>query len=212
MNCFKFDDKKSYLQAVKSLSNKNIELERLSISNLLAHIQYEYNTFRSNLFVNYISKACDLVNSNNESLIKVQFKTLLIDCINDATKFTERFKQYKEYNESNNYLPIEPPSTEIALQMIVNDYDRITNSNETGYLDMLKSIANFSIAYSNIVLHKLYNVTLVNTDAICTLEDSFNFYFGGPNDTGKIDYKYSVERFWRSIDSYIDNLEHTYLD
>ena len=210
MNCFKFDDKNSYLDAVKSLSNEEIELERLSISNLLAQIQYDYNMFRSNLFVNYISKAYELAKSNDESFIKTQFKKLLIDCIGDANKFAERLNQYKEYDDSNNYFPIEPPSTELALEIIGADCDRIINSSESGYLDMLKSIINYSINYPGIVLYKLYKIRLIDKSTINTFKSTSNLIFAGPDEKGEIDYKYASNRFWHQMMSNIDTIEHCY--
>ncbi len=208
MNCLNFIDEKSYLEAVNALSDEEVDLERINISNLVNRIKFDYNMFRSNLYSKYISKATKLLKSKDDELIKEEYKRLLKASFNYAVKVNDSIKEYSKFNDASNEFNIdEAISRDSSIQLIKESYEKIQNEAERGYLDMLKDLINYVINFSGISLYKIYDVKLLKNEFLKTFDNAPKFAFGGVDTNDNIDYRYSLKRYIYQIPFDIDFIE-----
>ena len=98
MNYLNFQNKQSFLNHIKTLSDEDIALQRKTISKLLEVIKYDYNLFRSNLYSTFIFKAKKLSSTEDESNGLYKYQRLLKFSFRYAYKVNKSLNKYEQFN------------------------------------------------------------------------------------------------------------------
>ena len=197
MNCLDFNDKKTYMDFVQNLSDKDIILQRKLMSNLLDLIKTKYQTLISDIHQNIIG-SCDNIlemhniddaNSNFKKLLSEVFKTFHIS----KTMFLD-LKNYSNYvcNDSDY-------SRDDSIQIIDKTYNELISEDENGVYDKCISLLNLIINQSAIFMYRLYNVALLDEKELKPFLSAPKALFGGLNEKGEPDLKYSIQKYIHQI-------------
>ena len=208
MNCFNFNNKQSYMDYVQSLSDGDIILQRKLMSNLLDDLKSKYNDLKLYIELNVIPTLKVINRKRNVSEGNEYFKQALEDFFDMYLCDEEYLKILKDYSYSvrddSEY------SREDSVQIIENTYNQITSEDGSGIYDKCLSLLNLLINQSAIVMYKLYNVALLNEEELKPFLTSPKFLFGGLNDKGEPDLKYSVRKYIYQIQFFIKFVENNF--
>lgn len=189
---------------VQSLSDEEIILQRKSISNLLETIKFDYNMFRSNLYVEIISKANKLLGKEDKSNVSNEFKELLKKAFDYSYKLKSSFNKYSLmdrplFNDGEF-------TREESIKQIEFCYNKILhNDSEKGYFNLFDGLLNLVMNQSAIMLYRLYSITLLDDDRIT--QDYPYVLFGGKDKNGNIDYEFALAKYIYHLTSDIDFVE-----
>ena len=208
MNCFNFNNKQSYMDYVQSLSDGDIILQRKLMSNLLDDLKSKYNDLKLNIELNVIPTLKIINRKRNVSEGNEYFKQALEDFFDMYLCDEEYLQSLKNYSYSvsddSEY------SREDSVQIIENTYNQITSEDGSGVYDKCLSLLNLLINQSAIVMYKLYNVALLNEEELKPFLTAPKFLFGGLNEKGEPDLKYSVRKYIYQIQYFIKFVENNF--
>lgn len=120
----------------------------------------------------------------------------------------EYLKNLNDY--SNSVRDDSEYSREDSIQIIENTYNQITSEDESGLYDKCLSLLNLIINQSAIVMYRLYNVALLNEEESKPFLTAPKVLFGGLNEKGEPDFKYSVRRYMYQIQFDIKFVENNF--
>lgn len=209
MNCFNFNNKQSYMDYVQSLSDGEIILQRKLMSNLLEKIQFEYNYIKTDIEIAVIPFLRKIINTKDISKANECFKKALEHNFNNFLRYKTTIScDLNEY--SNSVRDDSEYSREDSIQNIENTYNQITSEDESGVYDNCLSLLNLIINQSAIVMYRLYNVALLNEEELKPFLTAPKVLFGGLNEKGEPDLKYSVRRYMYQIQFDIKFVENNF--
>ena len=178
---------------VQSLSDGDIILQRKLMSNLLDDLKFKYNDLKLNIELNVIPTLKIINRKRNVSEGNEYFKQALEDFFDMYLCDEEYLQSLKNYSYSvsddSEY------SREDSVQIIENTYNQITSEDGSGVYDKCLSLLNLLINQSAIVMYRLYNVALLNEEELKPFLTAPKFLFGGLNEKGEPDLKYSVRKY-----------------
>ena len=193
---------------VQSLSDGDIILQRKLMSNLLDDLKSKYNDLKLNIELNVIPTLKIINRKRNVSEGNEYFKQALEDFFDMYLCDEEYLQSLKNYSYSvsddSEY------SREDSIQIIENTYNQITSEDGCGVYDKCLSLLNLLINQSAIVMYKLYNVALLNEEELKPFLTSPKFLFGGLNEKGEPDLKYSVRKYIYQIQFFIKFVENNF--
>lgn len=208
MNCFNFNNKQSYMDYVQSLSDGDIILQRKLMSNLLDDLKSKYNDLKLYIELNVIPTLKVINRKRNVSEGNEYFKQALEDFFDMYLCDEEYLQSLKNYSYSvsddSEY------SREDSVQIIENTYNQITSEDGSGIYDKCLSLLNLLINQSAIVMYKLYNVALLNEEELKPFLTAPKFLFGGLNEKGEPDLKYSVRKYIYQVQFFIKFVENNF--
>ena len=208
MNCFNFNNKQSYMDSVQSLSDGDIILQRKLMSNLLDELKSRYHDVKLNIELTVIPTLKAIIRKRNISEGNEYFKQVLEDFFDIHSWDKEYLKNLKNYSNSardDSYY-----SREDSIQIIENTYNQITSEDESGVYDKCLSLLNLIVNQSAIVMYRLYNVALLNEEELKPFLTAPKVLFGGLNEKGEPDLKYSVRRYMYQIQFDIKFVENNF--
>ena len=206
MNCFNFNNKQAYMDYVQSLSDGEIILQRKLMSNLFEKIQSEYNYIKTDIEIAVIPFLRKIINTKDISKANECFKKALEHNFNNFLRYKTTIScNLNEYSDS--VRDDSEHSREDSIQIIENTYNQITSEDENGVYDKCLSLLNLIINQSAIVMYRLYNVALLNEEELRPFLTAPKVLFGGLNEKGEPDLKYSVKRYLYQIKFDIDFVE-----
>ena len=208
MNCFNFNNKQSYMDYVQSLSDGDIILQRKLMSNLLDELKSRYHDVKLNIELTVIPTLKAIIRKRNISEGNEYFKQVLEDFFDMHSCDKEYLKNLKNY--SNSVCDDSEYSREDSIQIIENTYNQITSEDESGVYDKCLSLLNLIINQSAIVMYRLYNVALLNEEELKPFLTAPKVLFGGLNEKGEPDLKYSVRRYMYQIKFDIKFVENNF--
>lgn len=208
MNCFNFNNKQSYMGYVQSLSDGDIILQRKLMSNLLNDLKSKYHDVKLNIELTVIPTLKAINRKRNVSIGNEYFKHALEDFFHMYLCDLEYLKSLKNY--SNSVRDDSEYSRENSVQIIENTYNQITFEDGSGVYDKCLSLLNLLINQSAIVMYILYNVALLNEEELKPFLTSPKFLFGGLNEKGEPDLKYSVRKYIYQIQFFIKFVENNF--
>ena len=193
---------------VQSLSDGDIILQRKLMSNLLDDLKFKYNDLKLNIELNVIPTLKIINRKRNVSEGNEYFKQALEDFFDMYLCDEEYLQSLKNYSYSvsddSEY------SREDSVQIIENTYNQITSEDGSGVYDKCLSLLNLLINQSAIVMYKLYNVALLNEEELKPFLTAPKFLFGGLNEKGEPDLKYSVRKYIYQIQYFIKFVENNF--
>ncbi len=196
-NCFNFNNKQSYMDYIQTLSDEDIILQRKLMSNLLDDIQSRYHDIKSNIELNIIPTLKKIIRKRNISEGNECFKQILEDSFNMSIRDEDYLKSLNSY--SNFIRDDANCSRDESIQIIENTYNQITSEDKSGVYDKCLSLVTLIINQSAIYMYKLYNVALLNEEGLKPFLAAPKNFFGGLNDNGEPDLKYSVRKYMYQI-------------
>lgn len=205
MNCFNFNNKQSYMDYVQSLTDGDIILQRKLMSNLLDDLKSRYHDVKLNIELTVIPTLKAIIRKRNISEGNEYFKQVLEDFFDMHLCDKEYLKNLKDY--SNSVRDDSEYSREDSIQIIENTYNQITSEDESGVYDKCLSLLNLVINQSAIVMYRLYNVALLNEEELKPFLSAPKVLFGGLDENGNPDLKYTVKRYLYQIKFDIDFVE-----
>lgn len=205
MNCFNFNNKQSYMDYVQSLSDGDIILQRKLMSNLLDELKSRYHDVKLNIELTVIPTLKAIIRKRNISEGNEYFKQVLEDFFDMHSCDKEYLKNLKNY--SNSVRGDSEYSREDSIQIIENTYNQITSEDESGVYDKCLSLLNLVINQSAIVMYRLYNVALLNEEELKPFLTAPKVLFGGLDENGNPDLKYTVKKYLYQIKFDIDFVE-----
>ena len=209
MNCFNFNNKQSYMDHVQSLSNGEIILQRKLMSNLLEKIQSEYNYIKTDIEIAVIPFLRKIINTKDISKANEYFKKALEHNFNNFLRYKTTVScDLNEY--SNSARDDSEHSREDSIQIIEDTYNQITSEDESGVYDKCLSLLNLIINQSAIVMYRLYHVALLDEEELKPFLTAPKVLFGGLNEKGEPDLKYSVRRYMYQIQFDIKFVENNF--
>lgn len=208
MNCFNFNNKQSYMDFVQSLSDRDIILQRKLMSNLLDDLKSRYHDVKSNIELTVIPTLKAIIRKRNISEGNEYFKQVLEDFFDLHLCDKEYLKNLKDY--SNSVRDDFEYSREDSIQIIKNTYNQITSEDESGVYDKCLSLLNLIINQSAIVMYRLYHVALLDEEELKPFLTAPKVLFGGLNEKGEPDLKYSVRRYMYQIQFDIKFVENDF--
>lgn len=182
---------------VQSLSDGDIILQRKLMSNLLDDLKSRYHDVKLNIELTVIPTLKAIIRKRNISQGNEYFKQVLEDFFDMHLCDKEYLKNLKDY--SNSVRDDSEYSREDSIQIIENTYNQITSEDESGVYDKCLSLLNLIINQSAIVMYRLYNVSLLNEEELKPFLTAPKVLFGGLNEKGEPDLKYSVRRYMYQI-------------
>lgn len=206
MNCFSFDNKQSFMDYVQSLSDGDIILQRKLMSNLLDDLKSKYHDVKLNIELTVIPTLKAINRKRKISIGNEYFKQALEDFFHMYLCDLEYLKSLKNY--SNSVRDDSEYSRENSVQIIENTYNQITSEDGSGVYDKCLSLLNLLINQSAIVMYRLYNVALLNEEELKPFLTAPKFLFGGLNEKGEPDLKYSVRKYIYQIQFFIKFVEN----
>ena len=208
MNCFSFNNKQSYMDYVQSLSDGDIILQRKLMSNLLDDLKSRYHDVKLNIELTVIPTLKAIIRKRNISEGNEYFKQVLEDFFDMHLCDKEYLKNLNDY--SNSVRDDSEYSREDSIQIIENTYNQITSEDESGVYDKCLSLLNLIINQSAIVMYRLYNVALLSEEELKPFLTAPKVLFGGLNEKGEPDLKYSVRRYMYQIQFDIKFVENDF--
>ena len=208
MNCFNFNNKQSYMDYVQSLTDGDIILQRKLMSNLLDDLKSRYHDVKLNIELTVIPTLKAIIRKRNISEGNVYFKQVLKDFFDMHLCDKEYLKNLKDY--SNSVRDDSEYSREDSIQIIENTYNQITSEDESGVYDKCLSLLNLIINQSAIVMYRLYRVALLDEEELKPFLTVPKVLFGGLNEKGEPDLKYSVRRYIYQIQFDIKFVENNF--
>ena len=208
MNCFNFNNKQSYMDYVQSLSDGDIILQRKLMSNLLDDLKSKYHNVKLNIELTVIPTFKAIIRKRNVSEGNERFKQVLEDLFHMHSCDLEYLKSLKNY--SNSVRDDSEYSREDSIQIIKNTYNQITSEDRSGVYDKCLYLLNLIINQSAVVMYKLYNVALLNEEELKQFLTAPKFLFGGLNEKGEPDLKYSVRKYIYQIQYFIKFVENNF--
>ena len=205
MNCFNFNNKQSYMDYVQSLTDGDIILQRKLMSNLLDDLKSRYHDVKLNIELTVIPTLKAIIRKRNISEGNEYFKQVLEDFFDMHLCDKEYLKNLKDY--SNSVRDDSEYSREDSIQIIENTYNQITSEDESGVYDKCLSLLNLIINQSAIVMYRLYNVALLDEEELKPFLSAPKVLFGGLDENGNPDLKYTVKRYLYQIKFDIDFVE-----
>lgn len=190
---------------VQSLSDRDIILQRKLMSNLLDDLKSRYHDVKSNIELTVIPTLKAIIRKRNISEGNEYFKQVLEDFFDLHLCDKEYLKNLKDY--SNSVRDDFEYSREDSIQIIKNTYNQITSEDESGVYDKCLSLLNLIINQSAIVMYRLYNVALLNEEELKPFLSAPKVLFGGLDENGNPDLKYTVKRYLYQIKFDIDFVE-----
>lgn len=193
---------------VQSLSDGDIILQRKLMSNLLDDLKSKYNDLKLYIELNVIPTLKVINRKRNVSEGNEYFKQALEDFFDMYLCDEEYLQSLKNYSYSvsddSEY------SREDSVQIIENTYNQITSEDGSGIYDKCLSLLNLLINQSAIVMYKLYNVALLNEEELKPFLTAPKFLFGGLNEKGEPDLKYSVRKYIYQVQFFIKFVENNF--
>lgn len=193
---------------VQSLSDGDIILQRKLMSNLLDDLKSKYHDVKLYIELNVIPTLKVIIRKRNISIGNEYFKQALEDFFDMYLCDLEYLKSLKNYSyyvrDDSEY------SREDSVQIIENTYNQITSEDGSGVYDKCLSLLNLLINQSAIVMYKLYNVALLNEEELKPFLTAPKFLFGGLNEKGEPDLKYSVRKYIYQIQYFIKFVENNF--
>ena len=208
MNCFNFNNKQSYMDYVQSLTDGDIILQRKLMSNLLDDLKSRYHDVKLNIELTVIPTLKAIIRKRNISEGNEYFKQVLEDFFDMHLCDKEYLKNLKDY--SNSVRDDSEYSREDSIQIIENTYNQITSEDESGVYDKCLSLLNLIINQSAIVMYRLYRVALLDEEELKPFLTAPKVLFGGLNEKGEPDLKYSVRRYMYQIQFDIKFVENDF--
>lgn len=208
MNCFNFNNKQSYMDYVQSLSDGDIILQRKLMSNLLDDLKSRYHDVKLNIELTVIPTLKAIIRKRNIYEGNEYFKQVLEDFFDMHLCDKEYLKNLKDY--SNSVRDDSEYSREDSIQIIENTYNQITSEDESGVYDKCLSLLNLIINQSAIVMYRLYNVALLDEEELKPFLTAPKVLFGGLNEKGEPDLKYSIRRYMYQIQFDIKFVENDF--
>ena len=190
------------------ISDGDIILQRKLISNLLDDLKSKYHDVKLNIELTVIPTLKAINRKRNISIGNEYFKQALEDFFHMYLCDLEYLKSLKNY--SNSVRDDSEYSRENSVQIIENTYNQITSEDGSGVYDKCLSLLNLLINQSAIVMYILYNVALLNEEELKPFLTSPKFLFGGLNEKGEPDLKYSVRKYIYQIQFFIKFVENNF--
>lgn len=190
---------------VQSLTDGDIILQRKLMSNLLDDLKSRYHDVKLNIELTVIPTLKAIIRKRNISEGNEYFKQVLEDFFDMHLCDKEYLKNLKDY--SNSVRDDSEYSREDSIQIIENTYNQITSEDESGVYDKCLSLLNLVINQSAIVMYRLYNVALLNEEELKPFLTAPKVLFGGLDENGNPDLKYTVKRYLYQINFDIDFVE-----
>lgn len=193
---------------VQSLSEGDIILQRKLMSNLLDDLKSKYYDVKLNIELTVIPTLKAIIRKRNISKGNEYFKQVLDDLFHMHSCDLEYLKSLKNY--SNSVRDDSEYSKEDSIQIIENTYNQITSEDGSGVYDKCLSLLNLIINQSAVVMYRLYNVALLNEEELKPFLTAPKFLFGGLNEKGEPDLKYSVRKYIYQIQFFIKFVENNF--
>lgn len=193
---------------VQSLSDGDIILQRKLMSNLLDDLKSRYHDVKLNIELTVIPTLKAIIRKRNISEGNEYFKQVLEDFFDMHLCDKEYLKNLKDY--SNSVRDDFEYSREDSIQIIENTYNQITSEDESGVYDKYLSLLNLIINQSAIVMYRLYHVALLDEEELKPFLTAPKVLFGGLNEKGEPDLKYSVRRYMYQIQFDIKFVENNF--
>ncbi len=193
---------------VQSLSDGDIILQRKLMSNLLDDLKSKYYDIKLNIELSVIPTLKSIARKRSLSAGNLYFKQALENFFSMHSCDKEYLKSLKNY--SNSARDDSEYSKEDSIQIIENTYNQITSEDESGVYDKCLSLLNLIINQSAIVMYRLYNVALLDEEELRPFLTAPKVLFGGLNEKGEPDLKYSVRRYMYQIQFDIKFVENNF--
>ena len=193
---------------VQSLSDGDIILQRKLMSNLLDNLKSKYHDVKLNIELTVIPTLKAIIRKRNVSEGNEHFKQVLEDLFHMHSCDLEYLKSLKNY--SNSVRDDSEYSREDSIQIIKNTYNQITSEDRSGVYDKCLYLLNLIINQSAVVMYKLYNVALLNEEELKPFLTAPKFLFGGLNEKGEPDLKYSVRKYIYQIQFFVKFVENNF--
>ena len=198
MNLFNFNNKQSYMDFVQTLSDEELNLQRKLMLNLLDKIESRYHDIKLNIELTVIPSLKSALRMKNVSKANEYFKQLLKDFFDmhmcEKEFFTVYLKTFSDCSRDDSNF-----NREDSIKLIDETFDKITSEDENGCYDKSLSLSNLIINQSAIVMYRLYNVALLNEEELKPFLSAPKLLFGGLNENGEPDLKYTVKRYLYQI-------------
>ena len=209
MNLFNFNNKQSYMDFVQTLSDEELNLQRKLMLNLLDKIESRYHDIKLNIELTVIPSLKSALRMKNVSKANEYFKQLLKDFFDmhmcEKEFFTVYLKTFSDCSRDDSNF-----NREDSIKLIDETFDKITSEDESGCYDKSLSLSNLIINQSAIVMYRLYNVALLNEEELKPFLSAPKVLFGGLNEKGEPDLKYSVRRYMYQIQFDIKFVENDF--
>lgn len=193
---------------VQSLSDGDIILQRKLMSNLLDNLKSRYHDVKLNIELTVIPTLKAIIRKRNISEGNEYFKQALEDFFDMHScdkEYLESLKNYSNFvRDDSEYSRVD------SIQIIENTYNQITSEDKSGVYDKCLSLLNLIINHSAIVMYRLYNVALLDEEELKPFLTAPKVLFGGLNEQGEPDLKYSVRRYMHQIQFDIKFVENDF--
>ena len=183
---------------VQTLSDEELNLQRKLMLNLLEKVESRYHDIKLNIELTVIPSLKSALRMKNDSKANEYFKQLLEDFFDmhmcEKEFFTTYLKPFSDCNRDDSNL-----NRDDSIKLIDETFDKIASEDESGCYDKGLSLANLIINQSAIVMYRLYNVALLNEEELKPFLSAPKIIFGGLNENGEPDLKYTVKRYLYQI-------------
>lgn len=183
---------------VQTLSDEELNLQRKLMLNLLDKIESRYHDIKLNIELTVIPSLKSALRMKNVSKANEYFKQLLKDFFDmhmcEKEFFTVYLKTFSDCSRDDSNF-----NREDSIKLIDETFDKITSEDENGCYDKSLSLSNLIINQSAIVMYRLYNVALLNEEELKPFLSAPKVLFGGLNENGEPDLKYTVKRYLYQI-------------
>ena len=183
---------------VQTLSDEELNLQRKLMLNLLDKIESRYHDIKLNIELTVIPSLKSALRMKNVSKANEYFKQLLKDFFDmhmcEKEFFTVYLKTFSDCSRDDSNF-----NREDSIKLIDETFDKITSEDESGCYDKSLSLSNLIINQSAIVMYRLYNVALLNEEELKPFLSAPKVLFGGLNENGEPDLKYTVKRYLYQI-------------
>ena len=183
---------------VQTLSDEELNLQRKLMLNLLDKIESRYHGIKLNIELTVIPSLKSALRMKNVSKANEYFKQLLEDFFDmymcEKEFFIVYLKPFSDCSRDDSNL-----SRDDSIKLIDETFDKITSEDENGCYDKSLSLSNLIINQSAIVMYRLYNVALLNEEELKPFLSAPKVLFGGLNENGEPDFKYTIKRYLYQI-------------
>ena len=183
---------------VQTLSDEELNLQRKLMLNLLDKIESRYHGIKLNIELTVIPSLKSALRMKNVSKANEYFKQLLEDFFDmymcEKEFFIVYLKPFSDCSRDDSNL-----NRDDSIKLIDETFDKITSEDENGCYDKSLSLSNLIINQSAIVMYRLYNVALLNEEELKPFLSAPKVLFGGLNENGEPDFKYTIKRYLYQI-------------
>lgn len=201
MNCLNFENRKSYINYVSSLSYKDLILEKESILNLFKIIEKEHWRIRKYIDNEITPTLKAIIKNRNITKAYQDFKTSLLKYFDKFMKekefLTDILSSYSYANETH-----EESNKDALIKIINGTYDRLFRGDDEGLYERCCYLVNSIILDTADLMYNLYNVCLLSENEL-KADSTYPKVFYNKKFTFNNDFKNYAKLYLKQIHAYV---------